>query len=678
MVRNVLVVLFAWLFSSTIVIAQDNESYNIKRALEAMNNKDYEKANEYLTDEIKEYPNNGYAWLWHAALNMYVDEYGDALSDINKAINKISKRDKAYIGIAYSIRARIYETVDNIEKAIEDYSTAISYVPDYYDLYKNRAEIYYNLGQYDLSDKDYSQMILLDQGDVIGYMGIGRNAMDQERYKDAIEVFDFVIKLNKNYSSGYSFRAECLMALKDYNAAIDDIITAINIDNNEKAYYLMMNVADVAVNELVARLKIQCAKSQNRASWNFYLAKVFEHTKQYEKAIEQIKITSQIEYAPYLSSMISICYSSLGEYSSALKHINLAIEGDSTDYDYVMTKANILYDMGQSSEAITLLDKYINNRPDDNFGYCKRGFFKGYTGDTEGAIEDYTMSIVLNPKEATSYFLRGELYAMKGDSLLAKRDFEKVLELDSVPTSNSCAFYALLAIGEKEKAIEFINSVIEIDPSDAGIYYDAACLYSKMGESKKALEYLQIAFEKGAPYSAHIEFDNDLDNIRMLPEFIEICNKYKKESNETTVKENESNSYTEEVVEIPFTQEGGVYKVKCSINSLPLYFIFDTGASTVSISNLDAAFMLKNSYLKDSDIQGVQRYQTADGNISEGTLINLNNVEFGGLKLTDIRASVVNNQEAPLLLGQSVLKKLGRYEIDNNKKVIKIYHKQVK
>ena len=39
----------------------------------------------------------------------------------------------------------------------------------------------------------------------MGHMGIGRNANAQERWDDAINQFDFVIKLAPDYSSGYSF-----------------------------------------------------------------------------------------------------------------------------------------------------------------------------------------------------------------------------------------------------------------------------------------------------------------------------------------------------------------------------------------------------------------------------------------------------------------------------------------
>ena len=37
-----------------------------------------------------------------------------------------------------------------------------------------------------------------------------------------------------------------------------------------------------------------------------------------------------------------------------------------------------------------------------------------------------------------------------------------------------------------------------------------------------------------------------------------------------------------------------MYEVPCNVNGLPLNFIFDTGASTVSISSIEVSFMLKN------------------------------------------------------------------------------------
>ena len=109
----------------------------------------------------------------------------------------------------------------------------------------------------------------------------------------------------------------------------------------------------------------------------------------------------------------------------------------------------------------------------------------------------------------------------------------------------------------------------------------------------------------------------------------------------------------------------GVYEIPCTINGLQLKFIFDTGASDVSISSVEAAFMLKNGYLKDKDIVGKAYYSTATGEIHEGTKVILREIKIGDAILRDVEASVTHSQQAPLLLGQSVMERFGVIAIDN-------------
>lgn len=117
---------------------------------------------------------------------------------------------------------------------------------------------------------------------------------------------------------------------------------------------------------------------------------------------------------------------------------------------------------------------------------------------------------------------------------------------------------------------------------------------------------------------------------------------------------------------ISMDKEGGVYTVPCVVNGLKLKFIFDSGASDVTISLTEALFMLKNGYLDKSDIHGDAVYQTASGDLKVGTKIIIKEIEFGGLKLNNIEASIVNELSAPLLLGQTALSKIGKCEVDFN------------
>lgn len=113
--------------------------------------------------------------------------------------------------------------------------------------------------------------------------------------------------------------------------------------------------------------------------------------------------------------------------------------------------------------------------------------------------------------------------------------------------------------------------------------------------------------------------------------------------------------------------DGGVYKISCTINGLRLKMIFDPGASNVCISESVANMMLENDYLSISDIKGKSQSQVADGRIVDHTIINLRKVQLGDKVLTNVEAVVIKGQDAPLLFGQSALKKLGGYSISGNK-----------
>lgn len=122
--------------------------------------------------------------------------------------------------------------------------------------------------------------------------------------------------------------------------------------------------------------------------------------------------------------------------------------------------------------------------------------------------------------------------------------------------------------------------------------------------------------------------------------------------------------------EIKMVYENGIYKIPIKINGVPMNFIFDTGASVISISETEAIYLIKQGRILEEDILGSVYYQDATGKISEGTQINLKSVKIGDSEVYDVKASVVHNLQAPLLLGQSALSRFGKVTIDYNKNII--------
>jgi aspartyl protease family protein len=134
-------------------------------------------------------------------------------------------------------------------------------------------------------------------------------------------------------------------------------------------------------------------------------------------------------------------------------------------------------------------------------------------------------------------------------------------------------------------------------------------------------------------------------------------------SSQSDYDDNESNI-------IKMKNENGIYKIPIFINDTKMNFIFDTGASDITISEVEAMFLYKQGKLLKEDILGSQQYQIADGSIAEGTIINLRTVKLGNKTLKNVKASIVHNMEAPLLLGQSALAQFGKVSIDYDRNEI--------
>jgi aspartyl protease family protein len=114
----------------------------------------------------------------------------------------------------------------------------------------------------------------------------------------------------------------------------------------------------------------------------------------------------------------------------------------------------------------------------------------------------------------------------------------------------------------------------------------------------------------------------------------------------------------------------GVWEIPTEINGVQMYFVFDTGAGLISISDAEALFLIKQGSLTRDDILGSANFYDANGDISEGTIINLKSVRIGSRLLENVEASVVHNLKAPLLMGQSALEKFGKISIDYGREEI--------
>lgn len=116
--------------------------------------------------------------------------------------------------------------------------------------------------------------------------------------------------------------------------------------------------------------------------------------------------------------------------------------------------------------------------------------------------------------------------------------------------------------------------------------------------------------------------------------------------------------------EIKLRSIGGVYTVPVRLNNhLTMDFMIDTGAADVSLSDEIATRLLSTGIMSQGDFKGSQTYTVADGSSVTCRTLVLRSVRIGAREVFDVKGSACPGK-APLLLGQSFLKKLGPWALD--------------
>lgn len=87
------------------------------------------------------------------------------------------------------------------------------------------------------------------------------------------------------------------------------------------------------------------------------------------------------------------------------------------------------------------------------------------------------------------------------------------------PRAATMRAVSLCRTGDQEAGLHWAARALEIDPTDAGVQYNVACLYSLEAQPDRAIQCLEGAVEAGFGHRDWIEHDPDLDSLRENPRF---------------------------------------------------------------------------------------------------------------------------------------------------------------
>ena len=120
---------------------------------------------------------------------------------------------------------------------------------------------------------------------------------------------------------------------------------------------------------------------------------------------------------------------------------------------------------------------------------------------------------------------------------------------------------------------------------------------------------------------------------------------------------------------VKLEQDGNCYLVGANVNGIPMKMTLDTGASTMSISIIEYEFLKKQKLISNSTAQ-VSECTIANGDITKCFMIKIAQVSIGDTYVKNVDCLVMENPDAPLLLGMNVLNGLGGVSINYKRKLL--------
>jgi serine/threonine protein kinase/Tfp pilus assembly protein PilF len=211
--------------------------------------------------------------------------------------------------------------------------------------------------------------------------------------------------------------------------------------------------------------------------------------------------------------------------------------------------------------------KALELAPDLAEAHAARGFALTLGGNHEEANREFETAIRLDPKLYEGYlyyangrFAEGKLadaarlfeqagavrtedyqapalaglcYAGLGREAEGRAAFERAvraagrhIELNpDDPRAHYMGAIAWCRLGQVDKGLEWGDRALALDPDDAGVLYNVACLNAVGGKPDRALDLLEHAVENGFGHKEWIEHDPDLVSLRADPRYQALLNR---------------------------------------------------------------------------------------------------------------------------------------------------------
>ncbi len=432
--------------------------------------KKYDRALFYLNEELSLNPTNAKAFYFRGLLNMIFYLYRDAIRDFDKVLQFDSKNVDAQNQKKIALR--------NFELKIKNLT--IENVPEYF--YKIVNE--FSLEKYEDALEDCDIILKIDSKnvDILNYRGKINYFL--ERYDDAIKDFDKVLQLTPNSFEILYHRGKAKSDCGKYEEALKDFYASLSLDQNNELHFLEKEIEATTaklektktVHNLFSFIKIE------KGNLKRFLERGEKKVELglYREAIVDYNIALEIEpQNSFIYSKIGRIRFFLEEYQKANDCFFNALKFDSENVDLFFYKKWEEKNFLEINEATKQLDNHLNLNPKHIQGYVLRGILKYRLKKYKEASKDFSTALSFDSNVFEALFYRGIIKKEEKRYEEAFQDFEKILKFcqnneDFFNDFPHIFFFSAVVLSNLKRyndAVKYFEYEIELFPNNIDAYF---------------------------------------------------------------------------------------------------------------------------------------------------------------------------------------------------------------
>ena len=374
---------------------------------------------------------------------------------------------------------------------------------------------------------------------LIGRNGIGQESVylealagvQEEKYNEAIELFNQLITSNKSDYRMFMQRGESYYLLGEYKQAAEDFIRAEAIHPDCSAFWLAKSYAKLdnpteAVKYLEQHMKSDLKKSEKeilldtafenlertsewRNLWKVDWYSEFERQKSdieyqisnsnLDEALRKINtLIHQKEDDAGLYYLRAMTYEKMFKYKHALIDYSQAVNLSERNVDYRLSRIKLYKLMQRPGDALKDLNDILLDHPEMFDLYLERSEVYKQLGNYKLARENIDDYLVYFPDKEDVIYMGGMICYEEGNYFSSLEYFNKALELSHANKeyfiARGCTYYQLQTYFYADSDF---GMALDLDPFDPEIYLHRGKVRVRIEKLKGACYDFNKAFELG-------------------------------------------------------------------------------------------------------------------------------------------------------------------------------------